>query len=38
MTGIKEVFSDLDTDIIDTVRFTDGFVVQIEGYGTILFA
>jgi hypothetical protein len=38
MTGIKEVFADLDFSVISTVRFGDGSIVRIEGYGTILFA
>jgi hypothetical protein len=37
MIKIKEVFSDFDTSIIDTVRFGDSSVVQIEGCGTTLF-
>jgi hypothetical protein len=37
MTGIKEVFTDLDLDVVGTVRFGDGSVVRIEGCGTILF-
>jgi hypothetical protein len=27
MTGIKEVFTDLDTDVVRTVRFGDGSIV-----------
>jgi hypothetical protein len=38
MTGIKEVFADLDLCVISTVRFGDDSVVRIEGCGTILFA
>jgi transposase InsO family protein len=38
MTGIKEVFTDLDLSVIGTVRFGDGSIVRIEGCGTILFA
>jgi hypothetical protein len=38
MTGIKEVFADLDFCVIGTVRFGDDSVVRIEGCGTILFA
>jgi hypothetical protein len=38
MTGIKEVFTNLDLGVIGTVRFGDGSVVRIEGCGTILFA
>jgi hypothetical protein len=37
MTGVKEVFVDLDTNIIGMVHFGDGSVVQIEGCSTILF-
>jgi hypothetical protein len=38
MTGIKEVFTDLDLGVIGTVRFGDGSVMRIEGCGTVLFA
>jgi hypothetical protein len=38
MTGIREVFVDLDTDVVGTVWFGDGSVVWIKGCGTILFA
>jgi hypothetical protein len=38
MTDIKEVFAELDFDVVDTVQFSDGSVVRIEGCGTILFA
>jgi hypothetical protein len=37
MTGVQEVFDELDTNIHDTVRFGDRSVVEIEGIGTILF-
>ena len=38
MTGVKGVFSELDTDIAGTVKFGDGSVVEIQGRGTIIFA
>jgi hypothetical protein len=37
MTGIREIFTDLDTSIVGTVQFGDGSVLQIEGCNTILF-
>jgi hypothetical protein len=37
MTGIQEVFAELDTNICGTVRFGDGFVVEIEGIDTVVF-
>lgn len=37
MTGLLEVFLELDRAIRGTVRFRDGSVVQIEGRGTVLF-
>jgi hypothetical protein len=36
-TGVREVFTELDTNIHGTIRFGDGYVVEIEGIGTILF-
>jgi hypothetical protein len=38
MTGCHSCFSDLDTDVVGTVRFGDGSVVAIKGRGTMLFA
>ena len=37
MTGAKSAFSELDSGIRGTVKFVDGYVVEIEGHGTILF-
>ncbi|XP_073363375.1 uncharacterized protein [Aegilops tauschii subsp. strangulata] len=37
MTGIKSVFSELDTGIAGTVKFGDGSIVEIQGRGTIIF-
>jgi hypothetical protein len=37
MTGAREVFTELNTNINGTVRFGDGSVVPIKGRGTILF-
>jgi hypothetical protein len=37
MTGIQEVFAELDTNICGTARFGDGFVVEIEGIDTVVF-
>lgn len=38
MTGSRSAFSDLDTNIVGTVRFGDGSVVEIKGIGTLLFS
>jgi hypothetical protein len=38
MIGVKEVLIDLDIRVVSTVCFRDGFIVQIKGYDTILFA
>jgi hypothetical protein len=38
MTEARDIFSDLDAGVADTVRFGDGSIVQIKGCGTILFA
>jgi hypothetical protein len=38
ITGTCEAFSDLDFGVGDTVRFNDGSIVRIKGYGIILFA
>jgi hypothetical protein len=37
MTGAREAFTELNTSMRGTVRFGDGFVVTIEGRGSILF-
>jgi hypothetical protein len=37
MTGAREIFTELDTNINGTVRFGDGSVVPNKGRGTILF-
>jgi hypothetical protein len=36
MTGSREVFAELDTQIYGTVKFGDGSITQIEGWGTII--
>ena len=37
MTGVRSVFSELDSRIRGTVKFGDDSVAEIEGRGTILF-
>jgi hypothetical protein len=37
MTGVWEVFTELDTNVHGTMKFGDGSVVEIEGIDTILF-
>ena len=37
MTGSKAAFSELDDDVIGTVKFGDGSRVAIRGRGTIIF-
>ena len=37
MTGVRSAFSELDSRIYETVKFDDGFVIEIEGRHTILF-
>ncbi|KAK1423646.1 hypothetical protein QVD17_18952 [Tagetes erecta] len=37
MTGVKELFAELDESVTGQVRFGDGSKVQIHGKGTILF-
>ena len=37
MTGSKAVFSELDGNVTDTVKFGDGSRVAIRGRGTIIF-
>jgi hypothetical protein len=37
MTGVREVFVELNRNICGTVRFGDGSVVEIEGIETVLF-
>jgi hypothetical protein len=36
MMGIREVFTDLDSNIRGTMRFGDGSMVEIEGVGTMM--
>jgi hypothetical protein len=36
MTGSKEIFAELDTQIYNTVMFGDGSITNIEGQGTII--
>jgi hypothetical protein len=36
MTGSKEIFVELDTQIYGTVKFGDGSITNIEGRGTII--
>lgn len=38
MTGSRAAFSELDANILGTVKFGDGSIVDIEGRGKILFA
>lgn len=38
MTGRRDVFAELDCNIVGTVRFGDGSVVDIEGQGTVVFS
>jgi hypothetical protein len=38
MTSARDVFAELNTAVMGTVRFGDGSVVSIEGKGTVLFA
>jgi hypothetical protein len=37
MIGVREIFAELNTNVHSTVRFGEGFVVEIEDIGTILF-
>jgi hypothetical protein len=37
MTGVWEVFTELDTNVYNTVKFGVGSMVEIEGIGTIMF-
>jgi hypothetical protein len=37
MTGVQEIFTELNSNVHGTVKFDDGSVVEIEGIGTILF-
>ena len=37
MTEAKSAFSELDSGIRGTVKFSDGSVIEIEGHDTILF-
>ena len=38
MTGERDIFSELNTDIYGTVLFGDGSMTEIEGSGTIVFS
>ena len=38
MSRSRTVFSELHSNVADTVRFVDGSVVKIEGCGTVLFS
>jgi len=38
ITGSRVVFSDIDKNIIGTMRFGDGSIIIIEGRGTVLFS
>jgi hypothetical protein len=37
MTSDRGVFSELNTNVTDSVRFLDGSVAEIEGSGTVVF-
>jgi transposase InsO family protein len=37
MTGVREFFAELNTNICGTIRFGDRSVVEIEGIGTVMF-
>ena len=37
MTGVREIFTELNSNVHGSVKFGDGSVVEIEGIGTILF-
>jgi hypothetical protein len=37
MTGVRDAFAELDSNIRGTVKFGDGCVVEIEGVGTVIF-
>jgi hypothetical protein len=37
MTGVRDAFAELDSNIRDTIKFGDGSVVEIEGVGTVIF-
>jgi hypothetical protein len=36
MTSSKLLFSELDTQIYDTIKFSDGSITKIKGWGSIL--
>lgn len=38
MSGTRSAFSDIDDGITGSVKFGDGSVVEIEGYGTVVFS
>jgi hypothetical protein len=37
MTGSRSVFSELDSEIRGSVKFVNGTIIDVEGWGTILF-
>jgi hypothetical protein len=37
MTGVREIFAKLNSNVHGTIKFGDGSMVEIEGIGTILF-
>lgn len=37
MMGDRSIFAELDQTIIGSVRFGDNWIVDIRGYGTIMF-
>jgi len=37
MTGRREFFSDLDSDVKGSVKFDDASVVEIKGIGSVIF-
>jgi hypothetical protein len=36
MTGLRDIFTELDTQITDTVKFGDRSITKIEGLGSII--
>jgi hypothetical protein len=38
MTGSRDIFAELNLQIRDTIKFSDGFVTKIEGRGSIILA
>jgi hypothetical protein len=37
MTGMRDAFAELDSNVHGTIKFGDGLVVEIEGVGTMFF-